>query len=177
MPWAHLPLNPGGPFLINRDKLLRASAEDLRRGQTLRAITFLGQEWALQSWVAGGNMGLLALEPHLYLSPSLGPCCLPSDTPKRQVGSLLTCLSLSRRRASESSLSSESSEASDAGEAQGYQGTWGGGCCLGLSTSLLIRLTFSPQPGGPRSLHLPTSGGAHHTQPRLAELGGALWGR
>uniref|UniRef100_A0A452SRJ6 M-phase inducer phosphatase n=1 Tax=Ursus americanus TaxID=9643 RepID=A0A452SRJ6_URSAM len=90
-------------------------------------------------------MGLLALEPHLYLSPSLGPCCLPSDTPKRQVGSLLTCLSLSRRRASESSLSSESSEASDAGEAQGYQGTWGGGCCLGLSTSLLIRLTFSPQ--------------------------------
>ncbi|XP_057168626.1 M-phase inducer phosphatase 2 isoform X3 [Ursus arctos] len=40
---------------------------------------------------------------------------LGSDTPKRQVGSLLTCLSLSRRRASESSLSSESSEASDAG--------------------------------------------------------------
>lgn len=135
LPWAHLPLNPGGPFLINKDKLLRASTEELRRGQTLRAITSLGQEWALQSWVAGGNMGLLALEPHLYLSPSLGPCCLPSDTPKRQVGSLLTCLSLSRRRASESSLSSESSEASDAGEAQGYQGTWGGGCCLGLSTS------------------------------------------
>uniref|UniRef100_A0A8C0D5H5 M-phase inducer phosphatase n=1 Tax=Balaenoptera musculus TaxID=9771 RepID=A0A8C0D5H5_BALMU len=37
-----------------------------------------------------------------------------SETPKSQVGSLLTCLSLSRR-ASESSLSSESSESSDAG--------------------------------------------------------------
>ncbi|KAB0391093.1 hypothetical protein E2I00_008973, partial [Balaenoptera physalus] len=36
------------------------------------------------------------------------------ETPKSQVGSLLTCLSLSRR-ASESSLSSESSESSDAG--------------------------------------------------------------
>uniref|UniRef100_A0A452ERZ8 M-phase inducer phosphatase n=1 Tax=Capra hircus TaxID=9925 RepID=A0A452ERZ8_CAPHI len=43
---------------------------------------------------------------------------LGSETPKSQVGSLLTCLSLSRR-ASESSLSSESSESSDAGEAQG----------------------------------------------------------
>lgn len=40
---------------------------------------------------------------------------LGSETPKSQVGSLLTCLSLSRRRASESSLSSESSESSDAG--------------------------------------------------------------
>ncbi|KAM8920483.1 M-phase inducer phosphatase 2 isoform 3-T3 [Lycaon pictus] len=40
---------------------------------------------------------------------------LGSETPKRQVGSLLTSLSLSRRRASESSLSSESSESSDAG--------------------------------------------------------------
>nr|XP_030703321.1 M-phase inducer phosphatase 2 isoform X1 [Globicephala melas] len=39
---------------------------------------------------------------------------LGSETPKSQVGSLLTCLSLSRR-ASESSLSSESSESSDAG--------------------------------------------------------------
>uniref|UniRef100_A0A673TLB3 M-phase inducer phosphatase n=1 Tax=Suricata suricatta TaxID=37032 RepID=A0A673TLB3_SURSU len=38
-----------------------------------------------------------------------------SETPKSQVGSLLTHLSLSRRRASESSLSSESSESSDAG--------------------------------------------------------------
>ncbi|XP_035949113.1 M-phase inducer phosphatase 2 isoform X2 [Halichoerus grypus] len=40
---------------------------------------------------------------------------LGSETPKRQVGSPLTCPSLSRRRASESSLSSESSESSDAG--------------------------------------------------------------
>ncbi|XP_039080592.1 M-phase inducer phosphatase 2 isoform X2 [Hyaena hyaena] len=40
---------------------------------------------------------------------------LGSETPKSQVGSLLTRLSLSRRRASESSLSSESSESSDAG--------------------------------------------------------------
>ncbi|KAK2503280.1 hypothetical protein MC885_019486 [Smutsia gigantea] len=40
---------------------------------------------------------------------------LGSETPKSQVGNLLTCLSLSRRRASESSLSSESSESSDAG--------------------------------------------------------------
>ncbi|XP_057358774.1 M-phase inducer phosphatase 2 isoform X3 [Manis pentadactyla] len=40
---------------------------------------------------------------------------LGSETPKSQVGSLLTCLSLSHRRASESSLSSESSESSDAG--------------------------------------------------------------
>uniref|UniRef100_A0A673TUI5 M-phase inducer phosphatase n=1 Tax=Suricata suricatta TaxID=37032 RepID=A0A673TUI5_SURSU len=40
---------------------------------------------------------------------------LGSETPKSQVGSLLTHLSLSRRRASESSLSSESSESSDAG--------------------------------------------------------------
>ncbi|XP_057559102.1 M-phase inducer phosphatase 2 isoform X2 [Hippopotamus amphibius kiboko] len=39
---------------------------------------------------------------------------LGSETPKSQVGNLLTCLSLSRR-ASESSLSSESSESSDAG--------------------------------------------------------------
>ncbi|KAB1262871.1 M-phase inducer phosphatase 2 [Camelus dromedarius] len=39
---------------------------------------------------------------------------LGSETPKSQVGSLLKCLSLSRR-ASESSLSSESSESSDAG--------------------------------------------------------------
>ncbi|XP_059933856.1 M-phase inducer phosphatase 2 isoform X1 [Mesoplodon densirostris] len=39
---------------------------------------------------------------------------LGSETPKSRVGSLLTCLSLSRR-ASESSLSSESSESSDAG--------------------------------------------------------------
>uniref|UniRef100_A0A667G3D9 M-phase inducer phosphatase n=1 Tax=Lynx canadensis TaxID=61383 RepID=A0A667G3D9_LYNCA len=38
-----------------------------------------------------------------------------SETPKSQVGGLLTRLSLSRRRASESSLSSESSESSDAG--------------------------------------------------------------
>nr|KAF6470888.1 cell division cycle 25B [Molossus molossus] len=37
------------------------------------------------------------------------------ETPKSQVGSLLTCLSLSPRRASASSLSSESSESSDAG--------------------------------------------------------------
>nr|XP_025731854.1 M-phase inducer phosphatase 2-like isoform X2 [Callorhinus ursinus] len=36
---------------------------------------------------------------------------LGSETPKHQVGSPLTCLSLSRRRASESSLSSESSDA------------------------------------------------------------------
>ena len=56
-------------------------------------------------------MGQPALEPHIYLSPSLGPCSLLSETPKSQVGSLLTCLSLSRR-ASESSLSSESSESS-----------------------------------------------------------------
>ena len=62
----------------------------------------------------GGNMGQPAFEPYIYLSPSLGPCSLPSETPKSQVGSLLTCLSLSRR-ASESSLSSESSESSDAG--------------------------------------------------------------
>uniref|UniRef100_A0A8C8WE82 M-phase inducer phosphatase n=1 Tax=Panthera leo TaxID=9689 RepID=A0A8C8WE82_PANLE len=40
---------------------------------------------------------------------------LGSETPKSQVGGLLTRLSLSRRRASESSLSSESSESSDAG--------------------------------------------------------------
>nr|XP_055158194.1 M-phase inducer phosphatase 2 isoform X2 [Nyctereutes procyonoides] len=40
---------------------------------------------------------------------------LGSETPKQQVDSLLTSLSLSRRRASESSLSSESSESSDAG--------------------------------------------------------------
>ena len=70
-------------------------------------------------------MGQPALEPHIYLSPSLGPCSLPSETPKSQVGSLLTCLSLSRR-ASESSLLSESSESSDAGEAQGCQGSLGG---------------------------------------------------
>lgn len=93
----------------------------------------------------GGNMGQPTLEPHIYLSPSLGPCSLPSETPKSQVGSLLTCLSLSRR-ASESSLSSESSESSDAGEAQGCQGSLGG--YLSLPTSLLIRLTSSPQPDG-----------------------------
>ncbi|XP_054429956.1 M-phase inducer phosphatase 2 isoform X2 [Pteronotus mesoamericanus] len=40
---------------------------------------------------------------------------LGRETPKSQVGSLLTCLSLSPRRASASSLSSESSESSDAG--------------------------------------------------------------
>nr|KAF6421874.1 cell division cycle 25B [Rousettus aegyptiacus] len=40
---------------------------------------------------------------------------LGRETPKSQVGSLLTCLSLSRLRASVSSLSSESSESSDAG--------------------------------------------------------------
>ncbi|XP_011368129.1 M-phase inducer phosphatase 2 isoform X1 [Pteropus medius] len=40
---------------------------------------------------------------------------LGRETPKSQVGSLLTCLSLSRQRASVSSLSSESSESSDAG--------------------------------------------------------------
>uniref|UniRef100_A0A452EQY6 M-phase inducer phosphatase n=1 Tax=Capra hircus TaxID=9925 RepID=A0A452EQY6_CAPHI len=61
------------------------------------------------------------------------------------LGSLLTCLSLSRR-ASESSLSSESSESSDAGEAQGCQGSLGG--YPSLPTSLLIRLTSSPQPDG-----------------------------
>lgn len=49
------------------------------------------------------------------------PRSLPSETPKSQVASRLTCLSLSRR-ASESSLSSESSESSDAGEAQGSFG-------------------------------------------------------
>uniref|UniRef100_A0A452ER75 M-phase inducer phosphatase n=1 Tax=Capra hircus TaxID=9925 RepID=A0A452ER75_CAPHI len=70
---------------------------------------------------------------------------LGSETPKSQVGSLLTCLSLSRR-ASESSLSSESSESSDAGEAQGCQGSLGG--YPSLPTSLLIRLTSSPQPDG-----------------------------
>ncbi|XP_006758191.1 PREDICTED: M-phase inducer phosphatase 2 [Myotis davidii] len=40
---------------------------------------------------------------------------LGREAPKSQVGSLLTCLSLSPRRASASSLSSESSESSDAG--------------------------------------------------------------
>uniref|UniRef100_A0A8C7EUQ5 M-phase inducer phosphatase n=1 Tax=Neovison vison TaxID=452646 RepID=A0A8C7EUQ5_NEOVI len=40
---------------------------------------------------------------------------MSSETPKSQAGSLLSCLSLSRRRASESSLSSQSSESSDAG--------------------------------------------------------------
>ncbi|KAM5304966.1 M-phase inducer phosphatase 2 isoform 2-T2 [Glossophaga mutica] len=40
---------------------------------------------------------------------------LGRESPKSQVGSLLTCLSLSPRRASASSLSSESSESSDAG--------------------------------------------------------------
>ncbi|KAM8775552.1 M-phase inducer phosphatase 2 isoform 1-T1 [Rhynchonycteris naso] len=40
---------------------------------------------------------------------------LGREIPKSQVGSLLTCLSLSPRRASASSLSSESSESSDAG--------------------------------------------------------------
>ena len=129
--------------------------------------------WALQRWVAGGYMGRPALEPHIYLSPSLGPCSLPSETPKSQVGSLLTCLSLSRR-ASESSLSSESSESSDAGEAQGCQGSLGG--CLSLPTSLLIRLTSLPQPGGPSSLPLPTSGGAYHAQHRLAGQGGCWVG-
>lgn len=103
-------------------------------------------EWALQKWAAGGNMGQLALEPHIYLSPSLGPCSFPRETPKSQVGSLLTCLSLSRQRASVSSLSSESSESSDAGEAQGCQGNLVG--YLSLRISLLIRLTSFPQPGG-----------------------------
>lgn len=123
-PWAHLPLNPGGPFLINKEKLLSASAEDLRRGQALRALPGAGV--SPSEVVAGGNMGQLALEPHIDVSPSLGPCCLPSETPKSQAGSLLSCLSLSRRRASESSLSSQSSESSDAGEAQGYHGACGG---------------------------------------------------
>ncbi|XP_036907615.1 M-phase inducer phosphatase 2 isoform X2 [Sturnira hondurensis] len=40
---------------------------------------------------------------------------LGRESPKSQVGSLLTCLSLSPRRSSASSLSSESSESSDAG--------------------------------------------------------------
>lgn len=134
------------------------------RGQAFHAISSPG---AVQRWVAGGNRDQLALEPHIYLSPSLGPCSLPRETPKNQVGSLLTCLPLPRRRASASSLSSESSESSDAGEAQGCQGSLGG--CLSLPTSLPIKLTSFPQPGGLRSLFLPTSGGAHHIQPRLAE--------
>lgn len=114
--------------------------------------------------VASGNMGQPALEPHVYISPSLGPCCLPSETPKSQVGGLLTRLSLSRRRASESSLSSESSESSDAGESQGTPGGLGG---LPESPHFPANHTnIFPTTG---SLHLPTSGGAPNTQPRLAE--------
>lgn len=118
-------------------------------------------------------MGQPALELHIYLSPSLGPCSLPSETPKSQVGSLLTCLSLSRR-ASESSLSSESSESSDAGEAQGCQGSLGG--YLSLPTSLLIRLTSSPQPDGTPAAS-PCSLLVGHTTPSMDWLSkaGAGW--
>lgn len=117
-------------------------------------------------WLVGTGANQ-PLNPPIYLSPSLGPCSLPRETPKSQVGNLLTCLPLSPRRASASSLSSESSESSDAGEAQGCQGSLRG--CLSLPTSPPIRLTSFPQPGGLRSLSWPTSGGAHHIQPRLAE--------
>lgn len=115
--------------------------------------------WALQKWVVGGNMGQPALEPRVYFSASLGPCFLPRESPKSQVGSLLTCLSLSPRRASASSLSSESSESFDAGEAQGSLR----GGSLSLPIYLPIRLTSFQQPGGLRSLSPYTCGGAHHT--------------
>ncbi|XP_030894166.1 M-phase inducer phosphatase 2 isoform X2 [Leptonychotes weddellii] len=63
---------------------------------------------------------------------------LGSETPKRQVGSPLTCLSLSRRRASESSLSSESSESSDA------ELRHGGGMCTEDATTFKPRCSVPP---------------------------------
>lgn len=107
-------------------------------------------------------MGRPALEPPIYLSTSLGPCSLPREAPKSQVGNLLTCLSLSPRRASASSLSSESSESSDAGEAQGCQGTLGG--CLSLPISLPTRPMSFPTTRRPEKPPLPSSGWAHHIQ-------------
>ncbi|XP_045741414.2 M-phase inducer phosphatase 2 isoform X3 [Mirounga angustirostris] len=60
---------------------------------------------------------------------------LGSETPKRQVGSPLTCLSLSRRRASESSLSSESSDA---------ELRHGGGMCTEDATTFKPRCSVPP---------------------------------
>ena len=124
-----LALAPGSPpeepkrTFLNKEKLLRASAEGLKRGQDPQGHCLPGAMVGPSE--VGGWWAHRPASPQapVYLPPSLGPCCLLSETPKRQVGSLLTSLSLSRRRASESSLSSESSESSDAGEAQGCQGT------------------------------------------------------
>lgn len=172
---------PPGPRRIflkptNKEKTLRASGNlpaEKRAGFPCHHLPWGSAEAgpALQKWVAGGNMGQPAFEPHIYLSTSLGPCSLPREAPKSQVGSLLTCLSLSPRRASASSLSSESSESSDAGEAQGCQGALRGR--LSLLISLPISLMSFNNPGGLRSLPCPPPAGLT-TSRQNRWLGGAL---
>ncbi|KAI5770244.1 CDC25B [Gulo gulo luscus] len=85
------------------------------RGGTQRPSHLLGLQLGAHGLV-GSPERAAASSPVTSLTQTMHNLAgLGSETPKRQAGSLLSCLSLSRRRASESSLSSQSSESSDAG--------------------------------------------------------------
>ncbi|XP_004772906.1 M-phase inducer phosphatase 2 [Mustela nigripes] len=85
------------------------------RGGTERPSHLLGLQLGAHGLV-GSPERAAASSPVTSLTQTMHNLAgLGSETPKHQAGSLLSCLSLSRRRASESSLSSQSSESSDAG--------------------------------------------------------------
>ncbi|XP_045837468.1 M-phase inducer phosphatase 2 [Meles meles] len=85
------------------------------RGGTERPSHLLGLQLGAHGLV-GSPERAAASSPVTSLTQTMHNLAgLGSETPKHQAGSLLSCLSLSRRRTSESSLSSQSSESSDAG--------------------------------------------------------------
>ncbi|XP_047599611.1 M-phase inducer phosphatase 2 isoform X3 [Lutra lutra] len=108
------------------------------RGGTERPSHLLGLQLGAHGLV-GSPERAAASSPVTSLTQTMHNLAgLGSETPKRQAGSLLSCLSLSRRRASESSLSSQSSESSDAELGHG------GGMCTEDVTTFEPRCSVPP---------------------------------